>query len=108
MSAIGLRGHQPRVRRFVGAVAPADAAAAVVRRDAPQPTSWLQIRNEEAAGGNQLRVYFLEADFTANANFIVIEPASEYEGPAEVKEFWVRSVGGAIADAVAVFYMRRG
>ena len=76
MSAIGLRGHQPRTRRFTAAVAPATAADAIVRRDAPQATSHLQIRNEEAAGGNSLRVYWTEADFDANANFFTILPAS--------------------------------
>ena len=106
MSAIGLRGHQPRTVRFSAVLAPASADVARVHVTAPQPTSHLQIRNEEAAGGNTLRIYWTEADYTANANYFVIEGAGEYEGPAEVKEFWVR--GSGAAQLVAIFYLRRG
>ena len=106
MSAIGLRGHLPRTERFTAATAPASADAARVHISNLQPTSHLQIRNEEASGGNTIKVYWTEIDFTADANFFTIAGASEFEGPAEVKEFWVRSVGGAAA-MTAIFYLRR-
>ena len=115
MSAIGLRGHQPRTVRFTTAVElPASADVARVHLSAPTPTAFLQIRNEEnVVGGNTLRVYWLEADFDAapagtGVNFFDILPASEFEGPAEVKEFWVRSVGGPIAAVTVIFYLRQG
>jgi hypothetical protein len=108
MSAIGLRGHQPRTLQFTAELAPASAAAARVHLSAPQPTSHLQIRNEEAAGGTSVKVYWLEADFDADENFFTLAPASEFEGPAEVKEFWVRCLVGATAQTTAIFYLRRG
>ena len=107
MSALGLRGHQPRTVRFTAETAPASADAARVHLSAPQPTSVLQIRNEQPSGGNSIRVYWLEADYTADANYFTLAAASEYEGPAEVKEFWVRGQGGS-ADMTAIFYLRRG
>jgi hypothetical protein len=107
MSALGLRGHQPRTVRYSAVAAPASADAARVHRSAPQPTSVLQIRNEQPSGGNSIRVYWLEEDYTADENYFILAAASEYEGPAEVKEFWVRGDGGP-ADLTAIFYLRRG
>lgn len=101
-----LRGYQPRTRRFVTAVAPT-AAEAEVRPPNEQVTAWLQIRNTSAVAGQNVRVYWSEADFTADANFVTILPGAELEGPAEVKELWLRSeVGAPVAEII--FYVRRG
>ena len=108
MSAIGLRGHQPRTIQFTAELAPASADAARVHLSAPQPTSHLQIRNEETAGGSSIKVYWLEADFDADENFFTLAAASEFEGPAEVKEFWVMADGAGSAQMTAIFYLRRG
>jgi hypothetical protein len=106
MSALGLRGHIPRNERFTAQTA-VSADASRVHHSSPQPCSHLQIRNEETAGGNGIRIYWRVEDFTDNERYFTIDAASEYEGPAEAKEFWARSVGGD-ADLVAIFYLRRG
>ena len=107
MSALGLRGHIPRTERFSAVAAPASADVARVHHSSPQPSSFLQIRNEQPSGGFGIRVYWLEADYTTDENYFVIDAASEFEGPAETKEFWVRGDGGS-ADLTAIFYLRRG
>lgn len=106
MSALGLRGHIPRNIRVTAQTA-ASADESRVHISVPQPSSHLQIRNEQPAGGNAVRVYWREADFTADSDYFTLNAASEFEGPAEVKEFWVRSQGGN-ADITAIFYLRRG
>lgn len=105
MSALGHRGYQPRNVRFAAAVAPANAAAAEVHAPNQQAVAYLQIRNEAAA--NSIRVYWTEADFTADANFFTLLALSEYEGPAEARQFWLRAVGGAV-EGVSIWYHRRG
>lgn len=114
MSAIGLRGHQVRNANHTATDVPSPATAvqqdaARVHISAPQPTSHLQIRNTD--GANAIRVYWTAADFSADTNFITVNADAEFEGPAEVKEFWTRCmpIGGALTAAVeAIFYFRRG
>ena len=103
MSALGLRGHIPRNERFSAATA-AGADASRVHHSSPQPCSFLQIRNE---GANDIKVYWRVEDFTNDEHYFTIASTSEYEGPAEAKEFWVRSLVGP-SDLVAIFYLRRG
>lgn len=107
MSAIGLRGHQPRVIRFTTAAAPASAADARVTGAIPQPTSRLGIRNRSTVAAEVIRLYFLEEDYTANANFISIDANSEFDEPVEVKEFWLRSESGTPV-CECLFMYRRG
>jgi len=113
MSAIGLRGHQVRntnheaTQTASPATVDAQNAARVNISSSPQqPTSYLQVRNTDAAV--VIRIYWTAADLSADQNYITVDPGSEYEGPAEVKEFWVRTTSAATADIEAVFYFRRG
>lgn len=63
--------------------------------------------------GNPLRVYFTEADYTADENYILV-PVSPpntsnvgWEGPLEVNQVWLKAVGGDSALEL-VAYQRRG
>jgi len=109
MSVLTTRGGVPRVqieaidatgRRYVPGGAYTDPSIGRYSFD----TEYLQILN--ATGGNELRIYFLEADFTADENYIALAAGTSWEGPAEVKEFWLRSAAGTTATIVA--FQRRG
>ena len=106
MSAIGLRGHQPRVVRFTTATA-GTAAASRVQGPTPQPTARLAIRNRSATASDVVRLYFTEADFTANANYISIDANSEFDEPVEVKEVWLRAQANTPV-CECLFLYRRG
>jgi hypothetical protein len=64
---------------------------------------------------NPVRVYFSEADFNADENYVAVPVAAAehpwgWEGPVELhphRKVWFRGVGGN-ADVTAVFYQRRG
>jgi len=69
-------------------------------------------------GANVVRLYFTEADFTANANYVelpvasAILPHGEWAGPVETTagihaDVWVKSIIGASAVEL-VFFQRRG
>lgn len=77
-------------------------------------TVWLQVQTAT----NPVKVYFTEADFDGDVNFITVPvPALQditmWEGPVEMGEstngpaVWFRGVGGN-AVVQAVFYQRRG
>lgn len=70
----------------------------------PMVSKYVQIRN---SGSNVLRIYFLEEDYTADANYVSIANATYWEGPAELERIWLRSVTGD-TDIEIVSYCRRG
>jgi hypothetical protein len=64
-------------------------------------TTFLQITNPESSGV-VIRIYTTLAAFTADAggaltrgHFLQLESPGYWDGPAEVKEIWTRSIGGA-------------
>lgn len=65
------------------------------------------------AATNVCRMYFTEADFTADANYVVVPVASastpygEWEGPVEASQIWLRGVSGS-SDVELVAFQRRG
>ena len=64
-------------------------------------------------GANVIRLYFTEADFTNDENYISLQvssqstPHGEWKGPVEAKECWVRSELGASTVEI-VSFQRRG
>jgi hypothetical protein len=70
----------------------------------PAVSKHVQIRN---SGANVLRVYFLEEDYTADANYLEVAATSFWEGPAELERIWLRSVTGDAAIEI-VSFCRRG
>lgn len=58
------------------------------------PTSWIRFRNKSA---NSIKVYFTEADFSADANAIVVPTTEILEGPFELfgdRGLYLKGVGG--------------
>jgi len=59
------------------------------------------------------RMYFTEADFDANENFVALpvaaaeNPHGEWHGPVEANQVWLRGVGGTAAVEM-VGFQRRG
>jgi len=76
----------------------------------PFYTSAMVARNQ---GSFPVRMYFTEADFTANENFVVLpvpaatDPHGEWVGPVEIENLWFRGIGGSAAIEITVF-QRRG
>jgi len=66
-----------------------------------------------SAATNPCRMYFTEADFTANANYVVVPvaaaatPHGEWEGPIEASQIWLKGDGGTSAVELVAF-QRRG
>lgn len=61
---------------------------------------------------NSCKVYFTEADFDADENYILVIPASAeephgFEGPVEASTIWLKGVTGSSAVEL-VAYQRRG
>lgn len=71
---------------------------------------WIVARNK---GANVVRLYFSQASFTADANYVELPvaaataPHGEWSAPVEAKEIWLRGVGGA-SDVEVVSFQRRG
>lgn len=89
--AFELRGSFPVTVRFTAATAPTELEA---HRVAPSITRYLRIRNDDAT--NFLKVYLTVEDFTADANFIRVDPTiagkdTTLREPFEVKELWFRA-----------------
>ena len=101
MSLLTVRGGIPRVRR---------ESITTAGRELKFPffTNFLQIRTNVA-----VEVYFTEADWTNNENFILIPapavdaPYGEWQGPAEVERIWLKG-SAATATVEVVAYQRRG
>lgn len=76
----------------------------------PVATKFLQISNEGAVA---VRVYFTQADYTANTNYIELAPTVGYfEGPVELRanaaELYLAGQAGTANPVVIVAYQRRG
>jgi hypothetical protein len=82
----------------------------------PFLTSYLKVRNK--GSGGIVRLYFTEADFDANENYIelpvatAILPYGEWEGPVETvtgerEHLWLKSAAGS-NEIELVAFQRRG
>lgn len=91
------RGGFPFVRQYVVPTAGAayDAPFAVTKQ--------IDIEN---AGSGALRVYFTEADFDADANYVAVAASGSRSMPAEVRRIWMKAITLTAAVTV-VFYERR-
>ena len=68
-------------------------------------TKYLQISNE---GGDMLRVYFTEQDYTADQNYISLAAVTGFfDGPVEAQSIWFRA-DTTTTDLFMVSYHRRG
>ena len=79
----------------------------------PVTCNWLQLRVPGAT--EPCRMYFFEADFDADENYVMAHlssadtPFGEWSGPAEVYEVWLKSddaVNPSVVELVA--FQRRG
>ena len=52
-----------------------------------------------------VKMYFTEADFNADENYI--GPENQWEGPVETNGIWLKGDGGA-AEIVLIAFLRRG
>lgn len=100
------RGGIPIVRRLVidttGTAGPTNERGYRF----PAVIKWLQISNE---GSDSIRVYFTDADFVANANYIVLDATTGFfEGPVEASHIWLRAENSSSDPVVLVMYARRG
>jgi len=108
MSVVQVRGGVPHVVR--------DSIDTVGRKVKPPfYINHLKVRN---LGGAPVRLYFTEADYTADANYVVIPiaaaitPYGEWEGPVETTAgdrecLWLKSPSGTNAIELVAF-QRRG
>jgi len=104
MTALETRGGFPFVTRRAIPIGASDPQQVV---QSPGHIKFLQISNE---GGNIVRVYFSEADYTADANYIELEATTGYfEGPVELRgnNLYLRAQTAASDPVVVVFYLRR-
>jgi hypothetical protein len=75
----------------------------------PFVSKYLKVR----AATNPCKLYFTEADFTADANYVVVPvagtstPNGEWEGPVEATRVWVKGSSGNSAIELVAF-QRRG
>lgn len=64
--------------------------------------------------GVACRLYFTEKDYTDNANYVLVQPASatephgEWAGPAEVGDVWLRADSVGTSNVELVTFQRRG
>lgn len=101
MSLAEVRGGIPHVFR-------ADIDTTGRKHDIKQFTKGLQV----FAVTNPVKVYFTEADFNADQNYVLVPVAAAatpwgWEGPAEVTEVWLKGSGGT-STVTLVAYLRRG
>lgn len=102
MSVLTVRGGVPHVFR-----ATIDTTGR--GHQLPFNTLYLKIR----ASNGPCRVYFTEADFVADANYVLApmpsasQPYGEWDGPVEGNYIWLRGEGGD-SDVELVAFQRRG
>ena len=98
MSVLTARGGVPRVLN--------ETVTTTGRQyDFPFTCLWLMLRTASAP----IRMYFKEADFDANTNYVEIAVGATYwEGPAEVNKIWLMSVGVGDAVVEIIGFQRRG
>ena len=109
MSVVQTRGGVPYVLRDT-----IDGTGRKVKF--PFYISHLKVRNK--GSGGTVRIYFTQADYTADANYVeapiasAITPYGEWEGPVEStagdhESIWVKSAAGSNAIELVAF-QRRG
>jgi hypothetical protein len=102
MSVVQTRGGIARVRRET-------IVTAGRKIGLPFFTSFIVARNK---GANVIRMYFLEADFDANANYVELpvaaatDPHGEWMGPVAADNLWFRGVT-ASGDLELTVFQRR-
>lgn len=104
MSIAQVRGGIPRVFRV--------SIPTAGRMHAPPfYTSYIVARNR---GANVIRMYFTEADFDANENYVELLAAAAatpnsdvWEGPCELEKIWFRAITAASTIELVAF-QRRG
>lgn len=102
MSVLEVRGGFPKVFRE-------SVATTGWHHTFPFTTKYVQIR----VLTNACKVYFTQADFDADVDYILIPvpaaetPYGEWQGPVEAKEIWLKGVTAASAVEM-VAYQRRG
>jgi hypothetical protein len=75
----------------------------------PFVSKYLKVR----AATNPCKLYFSEADWIADANYVVVPvagtstPNGEWEGPVEASAVWLKGSGGSSAIELVAF-QRRG
>lgn len=80
------------------------------RHALPAISKHLRIRN--TGGTNDLRVFFTQADFDADANFVTVDAnvatdsEDVLEGPFEVKEIWFKAAAGSTTVEMIEFNRR--
>lgn len=89
MGGVQMRGGIPEVFR--------DGAVTTDGRKHTFPfvTNWLRIK----AGGDACRMYFTQADFESDSNYV--ELPNENEWPLELEVIWFRSTGVTAIEMVA-------
>lgn len=74
----------------------------------PFAIKYLKVR----AGTNPCKLYFTEADFTADANYVLVPvpgtstPNGEWDGPVEATQVWLKGSGGNSAVELVAFQRR--
>ena len=113
MSVLTVRGGIPYV--FRGDVTTGIAPLGGRKLRLPFYINFVQIRIES---GNPVRLYFTEADYQNDENYVLVTVASptygtgSWEGPVETcagdhSDLWLRGQGGT-AEVQLVAYQRRG
>lgn len=101
MSVVEVRGGWPQVFRDTITTTGRDHKFGFISK-------YIQIR----VATSPCRVYFTEDDYTNNENYVEVPipattaPYGEWEGPAELRQVWLRGVGGS-SSVELVAYQRR-
>lgn len=106
MSVAQVRGGIPRVRRLTVLTSGQEVTL-------PFFTSYLILRVPSTAG-NPCRLFFTEADFNDDENYVEVAVAAaeytagEWQGPVEADNVWVKGGGGTSTGVELVVFQRRG
>lgn len=78
-------------------------------RKGPITSKWVRIANH-GSGTQHIRVYFGQDHFDDNVHYALVEAASDglsvWEGPAELKEIWLRAELDTPAFDITAFHRR--
>jgi hypothetical protein len=111
MSVLQGRGGIPRVFRATIDTDGREHQCGKVGGGDPFVTSYVVARNR--GDTNIIRMYFTEADFVANANYVEltaddgVDPRAEWQGPVEAEKLWFRAAASTSPIEVTCF-QRRG
>lgn len=74
-------------------------------RKGPITTKWMRIANHD--GPNGIKIYFSQDHFDDDVHFATVDSSAPiWEGPAEVREVWLRATGGTPAFDISAFHRR--